>query len=413
MRIVFASLGSLGDLHPMLALAAEAQVRGHEVAVAASPNYETNVQRAGMSFQSLRPVIPHDPDLLEYYFDMKRGPGRLLREVVFDQIRQTHADLERLSAGADLLVVGELLYTAPIIAENLRIPWMNVILAPTSMLSATDPCVLAPAPFLHPFRHLGAWVHQMAYVAGRLQGRMWASGYFRFRKELGLPAGANPIFDAKHSPHGTLAMFPSFFGSPQPDWPSEAVSCGFPFFQQPVAAGDEAVQEFLKSGEPPIVFTLGSIVAHFEPRFYQVAADVAVRLGRRAVLLTGRDAGLPAHLPDPILAVEYARLSEILPHAVAIVHAGGIGTCAEAMRAGIPSVVIPFSFDQPDNAFRMRRLGVGEILSRRSISASALARKLQRILDDRHFSIRAKMLSKNIDPAEAVRIAVDRMESAV
>jgi len=118
MRIVFGSLGSLGDLHPILALAEEAKARGHDVAVAALPNYETNVQRAGMSFQSLRPVIPHDPDLLEYYFDMKRGPGRLLREVVFDQIPQTHADLERLSVGADLLVVGELLYTAPIIAEN-------------------------------------------------------------------------------------------------------------------------------------------------------------------------------------------------------------------------------------------------------------------------------------------------------
>jgi len=410
MRIVFATLGSLGDLHPVLALAREAQARGHEVVVAASPNYEANVTRADIAFHPLRPAIPQDPKHLEYYFDLKRGPERLLRGVVFEHVRDTHADMESATRGADLLVVGELLYTAPMVAEKIGIPWMNIVLAPTSMLSVTDPCVLAPAPFLFPLRHLGTWVHRLAYIAGRLQGSLWATEFYRFRRERDLPAGPNPIFEGKHSPHGTLVMFPQFFAHPQKDWHGDPFQTGFPFFEQPSAAGDDIVDRFLADGEPPIVFTLGSIVAHFEPRFYSAAAGAAQSVGRRAILLAGRNASCPNDVPPSVLVVDYARLSRVLPHAAAVVHAGGIGTCAEALRAGIPSVVIPFSFDQPDNAYRMRRLGVAEILSRRAITIPNLANKLRQVLGGASYHKKATALSALIDPALAVRRAMERME---
>jgi len=411
MRIAFASFGSLGDLHPLLAMAVAAQGRGHDVAVAASPNYEDNVRRAGVEFYPLRPAIPWEPARLAYYFDMKRGPERLLREVAFADIADTHADLRSVAVGADLLVVGELLYTAPIIAHEMGIPWLNVVLAPTSFLSASDPCVLAPAPFLYPFRHLGKWVHQLAYIAGRIQGRLWAKEFFMFRRSLGLPAGLNPIFDAKHSPYGTLAMFPSFFAKSQPDWPPNTLQTGFPYFDQPSVSADRVVADFLSSGEPPVVFTLGSIVAHFEPDFYREACEASNRLHRRAILLTGCNATRISGSSPNVLAVDYARLHEILPRSIAVVHAGGIGTCGEALRAGIPSVIIPFSFDQPDNAQRMKRLGVAEILSRRSIKAAALTGKLEHILNDPSYTIRAKNFAKQINSPSSMDVVLDKMES--
>jgi UDP:flavonoid glycosyltransferase YjiC (YdhE family) len=411
MRFAFASIGSLGDLHPMLAMAVAAKSRGHEVVVAAAPSYAANVARAGVEFHPLRPEIPEDAESLAYYFDLKRGPRRLLRDMIFADVAATHEDLCGATRGADLLVVGELLYTAPIAAADEGIPWLNVVLAPTSMLSATDPCVLAPAPWLHKFRHLGPWLHRLAYCFGRIEGRMWAGGYYRFRRSLGLPAGANPIFDAKHSPLGTLAMFPDFLAAPQPDWPEKTVQAGFPFYHQ---GGDvEVVRDFLKSGSPPVLFTLGSIVAHFEPFFYQAAAEASQILGRRAILLTGRNAAVPQNLPESVLAVNYAPLHSILPHACAVVHAGGIGTCAEALRAGLPSVVIPFSFDQPDNAARLRRLGVAEILPRSSITAQNLAAKLHRLLTTPSATSTASRLAARIDPQKALDKALDKMESLV
>ena len=409
MRFAFASIGSLGDLHPMLAMAVAATRRGHDVVVAAAPGYAANVARAGVEFHPLRPAIPEDAESLAYYFDMKRGPRRLLRDMVFADVAATHEDLCGAARGADLLVVAELLYTAPIVAADEKIPWLNVVLAPTSLLSATDPCVLAPAPWLHKFRHLGPWLHRLAYRFGRIEGRMWAGGYYRFRRSLGLPAGANPIFDAKHSPFGTLAMFPDFLAAPQPDWPVNTVQAGFPFYHQ---GGDvEVVRDFLKSGSPPVVFTLGSMVAHFEPSFYKAAAEAAQILGRRAVLLTGRNAAVPQNLPESILAVDYAPLHSVLPHACAIVHAGGIGTCAEALKAGLPSVVIPYAFDQPDNAARLRRLGVAEILPRNAITSRNLATKLERLLKTPAATTAAKQLAGMIHSQETLNRALDKMES--
>jgi UDP:flavonoid glycosyltransferase YjiC (YdhE family) len=348
------------------------------------------------------------PELLEYFFDLRRGPARLLREAIFANARETYEDLCAVGEGADVLAVGECLYGAPMVAEKLGIPWANLILAPTSFLSATDPAVLPQAQFLHRLRW--AWFHRLANAIGRLQTSWWARPHYRLRRSLGFPAGLNPVFDAKHSPHLTLAMFPEFFAGRQPDWPASAQVCGFPFYEQPRAL-PENLARFLENGEPPVVFTLGSIVAHFEPEFYHVAARAALELGRRAVLLTGNNASLPQNLPDSIVALDYAPLAQILPRAAAVVHAGGIGTCAESLRAGIPSVVIPFSFDQPDNAERLRRLGVAEVANRFRISS--LAVPLRRILENPEASTRARALAGRIEPRAAVSRGVDLLERLI
>lgn len=408
MRLAFASFGSLGDLHPLLALACEVRARGHDAVIAAATVHREPVEMAGFEFRPLRPEIQMGPELLEYFFDLRRGPERLLREVVFAAARESYEDLCQLAAETDLLVVGECLYGAPMAAEKFGIPWANVILAPTSFLSAFDPSVLPQAAFLHRLRWVGHWLHRLANAFGRLQTARWARPHFRLRRSLGLAAGANPVFEAKHSPWLTMAMFPEFFAAPQPDWPAATRLCGFPFHEQPLEVPEDLAR-FLDSGEPPVVFTLGSIVSHFEPEFYFAAARAATALGRRAVLLTGKNARIPQNLLGSKISVEYAPLSKILPRAAAVVHAGGIGTCAESLRAGIPSVVIPFSFDQPDNAERMHRLGVAEVLGRSRLSNLAAA--LARILENPEAARRARLLSACIDPRAAMLQAGDLLEA--
>lgn len=408
MRFAFATFGSLGDLHPVLALACEAKGRGYDAVVAAATHHRKSVEAAGLEFRPLRPEIEMEPELLEYFFDLRRGPERLLREVIFANVRESYEDLCSVGEGADVLVVGECLYGAPMAAEKLGIPWANLVLAPTSFLSATDPTVLPQAQFLHRLRW--GWFHRLANTIGRIQTDWWARPHYRLRRSLGFAAGANPVFNAKHSPHLTLAMFPEFFASRQPDWPASTQVCGFPFYEQPRAL-PENLARFLENGPPPVVFTLGSIVAHFEPEFYHIAARVASELGRRAILLTGNNARIPLSLPDSILALDYAPLAQILPRAAAIVHAGGIGTCAESLRAGIPSVVIPFSFDQPDNAHRLHRLGIAEVTSRFHIPQ--FAAPLRRILENPKPSQRARALANQIDARAAVSNGVGLLEKLV
>jgi UDP:flavonoid glycosyltransferase YjiC (YdhE family) len=112
------------------------------------------------------------------------------------------------------------------------------------------------------------------------------------------------------------------------------------------------VQQFLDSGPPPIVFTLGSAAVHLARDFYVQAAAAAQLLGRRAILLLGRNPA-PPHLPSTILPWNYLPYARIFPSAAAIVHQGGVGTTAQALRAGRPMLVMPFAHDQFDNARRV------------------------------------------------------------
>jgi UDP:flavonoid glycosyltransferase YjiC (YdhE family) len=334
-----------------------------------------------------------------------------MREQVFPNVRKTYADLLAATQGADLLVVGELLYVAPLVAAARGIPWANVILAPTSFLSACDPCVLAPVPRLFALRRLGRWPYRLIFALGRVVTRRWSAPLAVFRKELGFPAGANPVFDAKHSPYLTLALFPEFFAASQPDWPSRTVQTGFPFFAQSIRPDvARRLEAFLAAGEPPLVFTLGSSVIEIARDFFERAAEVAVRLGRRAILLTGRNPA-PSGLPDTVLALDYAPLDRVLPGAAAAVHQGGIGTCAEALRWGVPSLVIPFGFDQPDNAERLRRLGVAAVLPRPRFSPRRLGAALREVLESPEMQARARKLAGAIRASEDLERSVDALEA--
>jgi UDP:flavonoid glycosyltransferase YjiC (YdhE family) len=114
--------------------------------------------------------------------------------------------------------------------------------------------------------------------------------------------------------------------------------------------------------------------------FYRASLQAVERLGARAVFLTGPDAqDLPEKLPAGMMAVPYAPHSEIFPRAVAIVHQGGIGTTAQAMRSGRPMLVTPFAHDQFDNAERVRRLGAAEVLYRSRYSAARAEEALRRL----------------------------------
>lgn len=410
MRIAFASLGSLGDLHPLLALAAASRERGHVPVIAASESFRVYVESLGFLFHRIRPDLELVPASVHHLSHPQRGPERLLREEVFPRVRETYEDLVEAARGADVLVVGELLYVAPLVAAQLGIPWANVILSPSSFLSACDPCVLAPVPAFHGLRHLGPWPHRLIFALGRLVTSRWGRPLLALRSELGFPAGPSPVFEGKHSPHLVLTLFPEFLAAPQPDWPRAVMQTGFPYFSQPARPETrEKLDRFLSAGEPPVVFTLGSTAVHIGRDFYQSAAAAARTLGRRAVLLVGKNPHPAVEDPD-ILVLDYVPLGAILPRAVAAVHHGGIGSCAEALRAGRTSLIVPFGYDQPDNAERLRRLGVARVLRRNRVSTETLTAGLREVLADPGLATRAKELSRRIQPDTDLARSLDALE---
>lgn len=417
MRIVLSNIGTFGDINPLIAVALELKRRGH-VPVMALPNvYRPKIEPLGLEFHALRPDIdPTNTLLVEMIYDVKKGTETGLREFLFPVLRQTYDDLLYAAtkpARADLLLLGELNYAGPIVAEVTGIPWASYVLAPFSFFSAFDPPVLPPFPKLARADKAPGMGRAMRRLA-RFVTRKWPEPVYELRRELGLPRGKNPIFDAKHSPNLVLALFSHVLGVPQKDWPEHTLITGFCFYDADAgnAALPEKLEKFLKAGEAPVVFTLGSAAVLAAGDFYEQSAKAAKKLGVRAVLLIGSDTrNRPkGELPDSICVAEYAPYSKLFGRVSLAVHQGGVGTTAQCLRAGRPMLIMPYSHDQPDNARRMRRMGVARVIQRSGYKPWRVARRVSAMLAEPEFEARSRAVAEEVAQENGVKTACDALE---
>ena len=415
-RIVLATFGSFGDLHPYIALALGLKDRGHEPILATHESYRAKVEGLGLGFRPVRPnIAPGEADagLIRKVMDLRKGPEFVIR-MFMDTLRDSYEDTLAAAEEADLLVAHPLTFTVRLIAEMKSVRWASTMLAPFGFLSVYDPPVIPVAPsFLKPLRRFGPMFYRPIFRLARRVSRGWVAAYHRLRSELGLPAGPDPLFEGQHAPDLVLAMFSRHFARPQPDWPPQTVVAGFPFYDRDGEAGfPPGLARFLDDGAPPIVFTLGTSAVLDAGRFYEESAEAARRLGRRAVLLVGRETNnRPARLPEGVAAFDYAPYSELLPRAAAVVHQGGIGTTAQALRSGRPMLVVPFAHDQPDNADRAARLGVARVVPRARYDASRASRELGRLLGEPSYQVRASDVAERILAEDGVATACDALET--
>ena len=400
MRIVLTTFGTFGDVNPLVAIALELRARGHEPVLAVPEMFRPKVEPLGIRFVAVRPdQDPSDSRLVAMIYDIKKGTERGLREFLFPSIRESYQDLlaaVEADGGADLLVSGELAYAAPIVAEVTGIAWASYVLAPFSFFSAYDPPVLPPYPMLAKVQSLVPGMGHVVARFARFVTREWPEPVYALRKDLGLGRGRDPIFDAKFSPQLVLALFSSVLGERQPDWPESTQTTGFVFYDGDAGKVDLALDlaRFVDEGPAPIVFTLGSAAVLDAGDFYEQSSRAAEMLNQRAVLLVGGDPrNLPRHqVPDSIFVAQYAPFSKLFPRSSVIVHQGGVGTTAQALRAGKPMLIMPYSHDQPDNARRARRLGVAQVIRRRDYTAERAAGSIEKLLNEPEFQERATMI---------------------
>ena len=413
MRELLCCWGSLGDLYPYLAIATRLAARGHQPVLASCRFYQPWVERLGLEFRSIPPdVDPDDAAMMRRFMDPLRGSEAIV-EYVAPAVRAAYEALLPAARDADLIVSHPMTFAAPMAAEVVERPWISTVLAPASFFSIHDFPVPPLMPSLANIVRLGPLAGWVLRKIARTGSFTWMGPVRALRADLGLPDRGEPLFEGQFSPHGTLAMYSSVLGDPQPDWPPHTTITGF-MFRADEGALPETVEAFLAAGDAPIVFTLGSSAVGAAGSFYQDAVDAAAALGRRAVLLTGLHGHnrLPSRLPDGVIEVDYAPHGLLFPHASAIVHHGGIGTMAEALRAGRPMLVVPFAHDQPDNASRAERLGVGRVLSRSRAGNpvhSRMASELAVLLDDDEYARRAAEVGQIVGGEDGVSVACDRL----
>lgn len=411
-RIVLTTIGSLGDLHPMLAIGLALRERGHDVVFAVVKQFSDRIQALGFEVQPIRPdqISPNDPETIARIMDLKKGTERLLRDYIFANLRQTYADLLAIAQGADFILTGEVVYATRLVAEKLGIRWAFCALSPSSIFSIYDPSVLPTLVGVTKLRSL-PFVNRGVKNLARLATRSWAEPLHQLRREVGLPPIGNPIIDDKFSPHLVLALFSSVLAAPQIDWPPNTIQTGFTFYDGTAEGASLApeLRDFLTAGERPIVFTLGS-AAVFDPGdFYRYSIQATQQLNQRAVLLMGKNPP-PPNLPESIIAWDYAPYSEIFPHASAIVHQGGIGTTAQALRSGRPTLVMPYSHDQPDNAARLERLGTSRTIARQQYQATRAVRELRALLENPGYATQAIAVAQIMQTEAGAQVACDEIE---
>jgi UDP:flavonoid glycosyltransferase YjiC (YdhE family) len=232
----------------------------------------------------------------------------------------------------------------------------------------------------------------------------------RLRGELGLRPVRRLFSRWLFASNMVLGMFPDWFGPPQPDWPANTRIVGFPLWDSHADAqlsGD--VLDFLAAGPPPIAFSPGS-ANRAAYSFFAAAVDACDRLGQRGVLLTKYDDQLPSHLPPTVRHFGFVPLSKLLPRTAALVHHGGIGTCAQGLAAGVPQLVQPMSYDQFDNSRRLIRLGVADEITVKNFRGCVVADALASLLDSSAVAARCDELAAKCNGPAALAAACDALE---
>lgn len=419
-RIVFACFGSLGDLHPYLAVGKALQARGHHAALCTTDRYRAAVEAEGLAWAPLRPseaqMIGTQGELkavMRRLFDPLRGPEYMVRELLMPHIRAQHADIAAACERADLLVTHPLALTGPLVCAQRGLPWVSSVLSPMSMLSTLDPPQIASVPFGRALRRLGVWPYRGFMQLAAWMAFRWEAPLHALRAELGLPRAEHPaLFHGQFSPHLNLALFPRWLAQPAADWPARSLLTGFARYDgaPPSAELCARLDAYLDAGEPPLVFALGSSVALIAGQFWQEAIAAAQALGRRALLVTGEPWSTP--LPPGIAAFEYLPYSRLFPRAAAVIHQAGIGTLAQALAAGRPQLIVPAAFDQPDNARRAQALGVARTLPIRKATAARLAHELAALLADAPLAARARQLAARHAGEDGAAVAAEALIAA-
>jgi UDP:flavonoid glycosyltransferase YjiC (YdhE family) len=330
--------------------------------------------------------------------------------MLFPYVREGYAELLQAVAGADLLVTHPITFAGPLVAQKTGIPWVSTVLAPASFFSAYDP----PRPPFWPWlRHLSILGPRfMTWFLNRAKMVYRSETYEQFRRDLGLPDRGHPLFEGAHSPDLVLALFSELFAQPQPDWPPNARATGFAFYdgRNELEMPGELI-DFLDNGPPPIIFTLGTSAVWVARDFFRESIAATQLLKRRAVLLIGDERNkITESLPPEIIAVEYAPFESLLGRGCAMIHHGGVGTTAQGLRAGIPTLIVPFAFDQPDNAAHAERLGTSRTLPRSKYRRDKVARELDKLLNIPQYALKAKSVGEQLRNEHGAARACDAIE---
>jgi rhamnosyltransferase subunit B len=396
LHVLLPTLGSSGDVHPTIALGLALQARGHKTTIVTNEFFGEQIRAAGIDFIPLGTVEEGDKILADArLWHPTKAFECIAQLVMLPNMRRLYRIIEEQADSRTVVAASGICLGARVAQEKLGVSLATVHLQPAMLRSLYDAGLVGRLP-------MGPRVPRFVKRA-----LFWAADSFwidrllgpelnAFRGELGL-APVHRIFDGYiHSPQLVIGMFPDWFAPIQPDWPRNLHLPGFVLYD--ASAHFEApaeAEEFLAAGTPPVLFTPGTGAATLHD-FFRESVEACRRTGLRAMLVTNYPEQLPKDLPRHVRAFSYLPFSRILPRCSAMVYPGGIGTLAQAIHAGVPHLVVPHAHDQPDNAARVERLGLGKRIYPEKYRGERVASLLTELLSDSGIVERCRSFSARI-----------------
>ena len=389
MRVLLCTAGTRGDVLPVVAVGSAMKERGHEVILLTNPAFQSMATEAGIGFKAIGreedvAAARAHPDAWSYSKGWQvwfRAAGIEPMPELFAAIGELHVPGETI-VGAAYLSVG-----ARIAREVLGVPTATLHVNAHTVRSVYSACAL-PGPSILPDwvpnfytvpRPSPAWYRRfMLGVVDRFFfDPVVREDIEKFRRELNLPPLNNFVRDWWNSPDLAIGLFPDWWAGPRNDWPKQAVTTGFPFWDRSEAIPlSPELQSFLSEDDKVLVFSPGASSGHSASHLN--AYEQACReLGYRGLVLTPNP---PESHADHMRFERFVPFTKLLPHAAAVVHHAGIGTSAQCLAAGVPQVVVPTLYNQPDTALRLMRLGVAERVHPWKFTAKRLTTALRGVL---------------------------------
>ncbi len=427
MRVTIITAGSRGDAQPYVALGVGLARAGHAVTIATHEAFRELVTGRGLAFapvtgdpRAILATAKSDRWLESGRLRHMLAAGREFTRGMRPLMDALLADYWRVAQGSDLIVFSAVAAPAWSVAEGLGVPGVAAFLQPLHRTRAF-PSIGVPQSI-----RLGAafnahthWVtEQLAWQPFRRQINAWR------QTTLGLapvPFGG-PYARGDRLPFPTLYGFSSIVVPRPDDWSAGVRVTGYWILEpDPAWRPSAELEAFLAAGPPPVYVGFGSMTPRGAARLTSIALEALRRTGQRGVFVRGwgglggavgegRAGQRSAPIPR-VLVIDDVPHEWLFPRMAAIVHHGGSGTTAAALRSGVPSVVVPLGFDQPYWANRVTALGVSpRPIPRRALTADNLTTALRRAVDDPTMRARAAAIGGALRAECGVDVAVRALQ---
>lgn len=419
MRLVILTTGSWGDLQPFVAVAAGLQSRGHEVCIATHEDYAPFVRSWGICFWPIDADsrIVHGGPAGRRLFEHGDDPWVFIHElgrIRAARMQSTMAACYEASRQADAILISfTTLCPGLSVAEKLGIPSCVLALQPTTPTRFLASCLLPSGPDWYLPVQAYHWLSH--FLVGECLWQQVRQAVNQARRDvLGLPP-----FSFLGPPPRILREQLTLYGyspavvPPPTDWgPRQRVTGYWWLPAHPTWSPPSELAEFLHAGPPPLCIGFGSIMDRHAAERTKCTIEALTRLKQRAVLLTGWGGLEPIPPSDQFYVTDRVPHEWIFPRVAGIVHHGGAGTTAAAIRAGVPALVVPFMAEQPFWAGRVAALGLGPPpIPHKELSADRLVAGLRTLLERRSLRTRAAALAEQVRAEDGVGSAIEIIEA--